>query len=361
MDSIKRLVTYAAVVAAALVPHPLAAQDASGLGDAIARACGTVVDPATQGVIAGVVADSLTSTPLPNARVKIVWQGAGDDVANTAEVTTDRTGFFAFCAVPADVVVLLSATLEKTSPARAITVEAGMLNIEPILLPVSDPRRPGILVGRIVDAGSRAPLDGVSVRIVELDVGTLTNERGYFSLGERTFGVYTLRLERLGYAPREISIHVTGNLTQNVEIELPQQPIEVEGITVRVAPRRMRQDMEGMIRRMNLGFGSFLTRETLERRPDAPLVELLREVPGISVFRDGMRAFLEVRGRSCTPDVYMDGLPFPLDPSVGLNEFITQELEAIEVFRGTEVPGEFIRAGFRPPCMVILLWTRPAD
>jgi hypothetical protein len=351
----------ALALAALLVPTPSTGQDASALGAAIARACGTVVDPATQAVLAGTVTDSITGTGLPNARVKIVWQTRADPVASSADVTTDRTGLYTFCAVPANVTVLLSATLGKSSPPITVPIEAGMLHVEPIRLPVSDPTKPGVLVGRIVDAASRAPLDGVSVRIPELDATALTNERGYFSFGERPWGVYTLRLERLGYSAREISVHVTGNLSQNVEVELPQQPVEVEGVTVTVAPRRLRQDLEGLIRRMNLGFGAFLTRETLERRPEVRLSEHLREMPGVAVFRDGIRAYLEVRGKNCTPDVYLDGQMFPVDPEVGINEYFTQDLEAIELYKGTEVPPEFIRPGFQYPCAVVLVWTRARD
>jgi hypothetical protein len=152
---------------------------------------------------------------------------------------------------------------------------------------------------------------------------------------------------------------VAGDLTQAVEIEMSQQAIELEGIKVSVAPRRLRQDLEGLIRRMSLGFGTFLTRESLERRGEVPLAEHLREVPGVLIFRDGPRAYMEVRGESCTPDVYMDGQIYPLDPAAGLNEFFGRPLEAIEVFKGTETPPEFIRPGFRYPCAVILVWTRP--
>ncbi|NJD18175.1 MAG: hypothetical protein FIA95_02690 [Gemmatimonadetes bacterium] len=354
-----------AAAAACLVlpalPSAASAQDPSALGTAIAKVCGQVVDPATQGVLAGVVTDSLSGIPLRGARAKIVWQAPGDAMARTAEVGADKDGLFAFCAVPADVVVLLSATLGKTSPAIAVPIEAGMLHVESIRLPLSDPGKTGMLVGRVVDAESRAPVDGVAVRLAEEGTTVLTNERGYFSLGEREAGVHYVALERLGYTPREVPIHVAGNLTQAVEIELSQQAIPLEGISVSVAPRRTRQDLEGLIRRMSLGFGSFITRETLERRGDVPLSEYLREVPGVLVFRDGPRAYLEVRGNTCNPDVYMDGQIYPLDPAAGLNELFARPLEAIEIFKGTETPAEFIRPGFRYPCAVILVWTRPGD
>ena len=352
-----------AALAACLVPlaspRTATAQDPSALGVAIARVCGRVVDPATQGVLAGVVTDSLSGIPLRGATAKIAWQGPDDPTARTAEVVADKDGLFAFCAVPADVVVLLSATLGKTSPAVAVPIEAGMLHIESIRLALSDPGKTGILVGRVVDAESRSPVDGATVRLEDAGATVLTNERGYFSLGERDAGVHYVQLERLGYASREVPIHVAGNVTQAVEIELSQQAIQLEGISVSVAPRRVRQDLEGLIRRMSLGFGTFITRETLERRGEVPLAEHLREVPGVLVFRDGPRAYMEVRGQSCTPDVYMDGQPYPLDPAAGLNELFARPLEAIEVFKGTEAPPEFVRPGFRNPCALILVWTRP--
>jgi hypothetical protein len=353
-------VLAAVMVSLSAVLPPLAtAQDPAALGAAIARVCGTAIDPATQGVLAGVVTDSLTGVALRGARAKIVWQGPEDPEARTAEVNTDRDGLFAFCAVPGDVVVLLSATLGKSSPPIAVAIEAGMLQVEPIRLPLSNPDKTGTLVGRVIDAESRAPLDGVSVQLVEAGSTVLTNERGYFTLGERPSGVHYLTLGRLGYASREVPVHVAGDLTQAVEIELSQQAIPLEGIEVSVAPKRMRQDLEGLIRRMSLGFGTFVTRETLEKRGEVPLSEHLREVPGIQVYRDGVRAYLEVRGRSCTPDVYLDGQLFPVDPAVGVNEQFGRPLEAIEVFQGTETPPEFTRTGFTYPCAVILVWTRP--
>ena len=68
-----------------VAPRSATAQDATALGAAIAQTCGGM-DPATQGVLAGIVADSLTQDPLPNARVKIVWQGGSDLTANSATV-----------------------------------------------------------------------------------------------------------------------------------------------------------------------------------------------------------------------------------------------------------------------------------
>jgi hypothetical protein len=46
------------------------------------------------------------------------------------------------------------------------------------------------------------------------------------------------------------------------------------------------------------------------------------------------------------------------DAQSALTFLTATEIEAIEVYRGlAEVPGEFIRSG-RPPCAVVVIWTR---
>lgn len=348
------------VLTSVLVPAGLHAQAADQVARAILQTCGNTVDPDTEGVLAGTVTDSITGVALPNARVSIVWQGNPGATADKAEVDTDRDGFYAFCGVPGDMLLLLSANLRVSSSPRSVIVEPGTLQVERLVLSVSDPKQPGSLVGRVVDKASRAPVEGALVRIDRLNAQTLTNARGYFSFGERPFGTYQMRVEHLGHADAELPIHVAGSLTQIVEVELVTAPIEIAGLKVTVTAPRVHRHMDGLIHRMNLGFGTFITRETIERRPTARLGEFLREVPGILVFAPGAghQASLEVRGKSCEPVVYLDGLHVPLDPSVGVNDFVGREFEAIEVYIGSQTPGEFLRAGGEYPCAAILLWTR---
>lgn len=347
------------LLACLLQPSTVEAQGADQVARAILATCGNTVDPEWEGVLAGTVADSITGVALPNARVSIVWQGEAR--AEKSEVYTDKDGFWAFCGVPGNTLVLLSANLRVSSVPRSLVVEPGTLQVEKLVLSVSDSRRPGAVVGRVVDKASRAPVDGALVRIEELDVERLTNARGYFSFGRQPFGTYSLTVEHLGHADADVPIHVAGSLTQVVEVELVTTAIEIPGLDVTVTAPRVQREIDGLIHRMNLGFGRVITRETLERRPSARLGEYLREVPGIMVFAPGTghRASLEVRGQVCEPEVYLDGLHVPLDPSVGVNEFEGREFEAIEVYIGSETPAEFLRPGLRGyPCAAILLWSR---
>ncbi|MGW8268222.1 MAG: carboxypeptidase regulatory-like domain-containing protein [Longimicrobiales bacterium] len=349
---------FFALLVATAIPGAATAQDPGRIGAALEAACGVRLDPAREAVLAGIVTDSVSGVPLAGARVVARWQVPGDSIPDSAEVESDTRGFFAFCKVPAPVHMTLHAVLRVVSAPQELDTEAGMLHLAPIRLRLSDPDSKGVLQGRVADATVRSPVPNAIVRLVELDRTTLTNSRGYFSFGGQPWGLYTLEIEGLGYARLTTAVRVAGNLTQTVEILLSPDALELEGMTI-TGTAQAGYQIDGLIRRMSLGGGSFITRETIERRPAARVADLLREVPGVSVRRGSYgRIDLEVRGRTCNPDVFVDGVPYVVDPALGL-DFYAGELEAVEVYKGVEVPGEFLMLGHTTyPCAVVVIWTR---
>lgn len=353
----RRLLPFALLVTQT-IPGAVTAQDPGRIGAALEAACGVPLDPAREAALAGIVTDSVSGVPLAGVRIVARWQAPEDSVPGSAEVESDRRGFFAFCKVPAPLHVTLHAVLRVVSTPQEVDTEAGVLHLMPIFLRLSDPDSKGVLQGRVADAKVRSPVPNAVVRLVELDRSTLTNPKGYFSFGGQPWGVYTLEIEGLGYAPLTTAVRVAGNLTQTVEILLSPDALELEGMTI-TGTAQSGYQIDGLIRRMSLGGGSFITRETIERRPAARVADLLREVPGISV-RRGLygRIDLEVRGRTCSPDVFVDGVPYVTDPALGL-DFYAGEVEAVEVYKGVEVPGEFLMLGHSTfPCAVVVIWTR---
>ncbi|HSG49013.1 MAG TPA: carboxypeptidase-like regulatory domain-containing protein, partial [Longimicrobiales bacterium] len=143
-------------VAAGPAPARLAAQDADRLGAALSAACGVALDPGSEGVVAGMVTDSVSQVPLPGARVTLSLRAPGELELQEFETETDGEGFYAFCKVPAGVRATLVARLRRTSSSVALDVEAGMLHVEPLQVRLSDPAGTGILVGRIIDGERRA-------------------------------------------------------------------------------------------------------------------------------------------------------------------------------------------------------------
>lgn len=342
-----------------LAAAPVAAQDPDVLGAALAAACGPDLDPRVHAVLAGTVTDSVSGVPLPGVLVSVRWRAEGDTADTAMETMTDAAGFYGFCTLPDGATVTLVATLHVRSHPVHVETEAGQLHVEPIILRFSDPDSKGVLAGRIVDPQARQPVADAVVHLVELGRSTTTNSRGYFTFNEQAWGVYTLAVNRLGYAPLSAPVRVAGNLTQVVEIEMTPDALKLEGITVSVRSRDMGRNIDGLVRRMNAGFGQYITRETIERRPGARVADLLQEVPGVWVRRGQFGVpILEVRGRRCVPDVFVDGIVYHLDPDSGL-DFHSGELEAVEVYRGVSTPGEFRRPGrVSSPCAVIVVWTR---
>ncbi|MCG6956372.1 MAG: carboxypeptidase regulatory-like domain-containing protein [Gemmatimonadetes bacterium] len=346
-------------VAQAATADPARAQ-AQVVSRAITETCGSLPDPKAEAVVAGIVLDSISGVVLPGAQVKLSWHRTGDRKPTSHTATTDGGGFFAFCEVPGGVTASLTAHLRVTRGPTTLEVEPGQLYVQHVLLPLSTTTEPGILVGRVVDAQTRDPLAGVTVRLVERNQATATNDRGYFSFGSQPFGVYMLDVKAMGYAPRKAPVRVAGDFTQDAEIELSQKAVELEGLNVLVRPKNQRFDLDGLVRRMNVGVGNFVTRDQLEKRPRARITEFLRETPGVRVNVSRDRSYtLEVRGRPCLPDVFVDGVYYHASDNA-LDLPAASDLEAVEIYRGAaEIPGIYLRPSpTRPPCAVIAAWTR---
>lgn len=335
-------------------------RQARALGQAIRQACAISPDDPLPAVVAGTVNDSISGVALPGARVRMEWQEPGDTATHRALARADDRGYYQFCDAPVGTQVAIVAEMRVSSTPVLVDVEAKMLHVEKLVLPLSDPTRPGLLVGRVIDAGTRKPVTNAEVRLDEKEEAVaLTNEQGYFSLGRQDYGAYHLTVSALGYLQRKAPVRIQGGLTESVDVELSTEPIAIEGLDVSVRGRMVDHDMDALVTRMKSGWGTFVTRDLLEQRPFANVPELLREAPGIQVrFQyPGGTPYLQVRGRPCSPDVYVDGnfWPYGLDD---LSTFHADELEAVEIYHSiSSIPGIFFRSS-NPPCAVVAVWTR---
>lgn len=337
---------------------PAAAQSEGEVGLAIAQVCGEV-DERSEGVLAGTVRDASTGVVLDKATVVIMWQVPGSEYPRTAAELTNAEGFFLFCHAPGGVAVdLYAEVLGRGSEPRTVGIESGTLLIEHILIEVSDPSQPGFITGRVVDRTTGRGIANAELTIRDEGISTLTNDRGMFTLDEVPYGVYVIDVRHLAYSDRELPLHVAGGLTQNVAIELSEQAMELEGLTVTVEPRKFYNDMEGLVRRMNMGFGTFLLRTDIERSGATRLPQLLEGLAGVRLTDAGRS--LVIRGRPCTPMVFMDGRLYRLDPDLGLNDIITFDIEAVEFYKGTaSIPAEFNYSNnLQTGCGAIVVWTR---
>ncbi len=335
------------------------AQDPDVVGAAIAEACQGTPDPSTHSVLAGTVADSVSGVAIPGALVSIRWTEGGAEGNRNSETKADLNGLFAFCGLPEGVQVEAWATMKTSGAPVHIVTEPGMLHLVNLIMPFSDPSRPGVLTGRVIDADSREPVEGASVFLWEEEMRTaaLTNQHGYFSLGAHPWGIYEIKVTHLAYGTRTAAVRIEGDMTGAVDIALSQTPIELEELVVRSSSRLRSWDMDGLVRRMNAGFGWTVARDRIEKMPSARLEHFVRDIPGVTMHHSGIATSMSFRGKPCTPQIYVDGMIWYFELDFALREFLADELEAVEVFRSSiEIPGEFRRD--TDPCAVIAIWTR---
>lgn len=329
------------------------------VGRAVLHACGEL-DP-SHGVVAGIVRDRESQVALEGARVAIRWETEGEPYPSSDAVLADEQGFFLFCGVPGGVEAeLTTEALGVAGEPRTVIVEAGALAVERFELELSDPSEPGYLTGQIVDIATGRGIASVQVRVKELDIGTISNEQGLFHLPAMPWGIYTLEADHIAYARRELPVRVAGGITHNLSIDLAEQAIELGGISVTVEPKRFYLDREGLISRMNLGFGDFYTRADMDRLGTGSVAELVGRGPGVRVYGNGTGLY--IRGQPCIPLVFVDGTMWKLDDRLGLKDLSTFDADAIEFYKGTAaIPAEFnysTNATGEVGCGALVIWTR---
>jgi hypothetical protein len=92
---------------------------------------------------------------------------------------------------------------------------------------------PSEVRGRVLDAESGDPLSGADVSIGGFLV--TTGRDGTFLFGSVDPGRYELRVRRVGYSPNMRGIDVLPGLSQQIEIRLAVQPVELDTITIMAA------------------------------------------------------------------------------------------------------------------------------
>jgi len=240
--------------------------------------------------------------------------------------------------------------------------------------------------GIIVDADNGRPVPAVFVELVNgitRVAGTLTDSAGAFSLRTTERGDALLVISRIGYEGKREPVRIARGDVILLPIGLQARPIAIDPIVASALETGVLEErLKGYYHRKQLGAGYFISTERLKNAAGAPLSDVLRSVPGISVSGDRSTPFGPVimtnsnlaktqtspfqrRGRTpnsqlsvgpCPMQLYIDGKQFSTQDS-GVDVIRPVDLIAVEVFRSlAEIPAEF--GGIHARCGVISIWTR---
>jgi vitamin B12 transporter len=210
-------------------------------------------------------------------------------------------------------------------------------------------QRPGEIAGRVVEAGTAAPVEAAAVEVPQLGVRAWTDGTGRFRFRGVEPGVYRVRVSRAGYAARQAEASVRNGEEAWLEVALAPAAVALQAVrvTAEAAPA------EG---------GTAVSREQIEAGGARTAAEVLERVPGVVVRSTGATGARTVSIRGSTADavlVLVDGVPLN-DPVSG--EADLAAVPAQSIHRVTVLPGaRSARYGPRATAGVVLIETRAAE
>jgi len=163
-------------------------------------------------------------------------------------------------------------------------------------------------------------------------------------------------VRRLGYAPAELDLPVSGDTTgavfrlQRVAMRLGAVNVEAEWVPPNIRDFNVRKKQ---------GIGRFLTDVDLERDKDREYaLVLMTRFPGLRVVPDSSGHDLLVSqrtsdGRGCPVEVYLDGVYLGKEASDWVR---TWDLAAVEFYTEGQVPVRWRTRAYG--CGVLLLWSK---
>ncbi|MEO7822309.1 MAG: carboxypeptidase regulatory-like domain-containing protein [Gemmatimonadaceae bacterium] len=223
---------------------------------------------------------------------------------------------------------------------------------------------PGVLRGYVYDENG-APVPGVSVRLPGSSYTGLTDEAGRFLIRGVHAGRYSVEARALGFSPLEASVSLQAGDTAKVNFVLNRSVTTLSRVLTIGEPSAFERT-SGFGERRGRGNGLFFDRVSIERRGSQRITDLVRGAPGFTlqpVFNRWGQSY-DVRmdrvvvagANACQIDYYLNGNQYT-PSSAGIDhDFPAQQVEAVEVYRPSEVPAQF--SGQRSRCGVIVIWTR---
>ena len=246
----------------------------------------------------------------------------------------------------------------------------GVLAGVPALAPAQQPAAPApaaparfTVAGQVVDQlGER--ITGAQLRLASRPGAppiALTGADGTFQLVGLPAGGDVLLVRRLGFAADTVPFQIP--LPPRVPLTVALTPVAqpLAPVLVRASARDYRGPFAEFNRRRDRGFGTFVTRAEITRRRPSRVSDIFRTVNNMRVERSGSLNVIRMRGRSCDPLVWVDGVPlvggFP-----DLDAVAPSSLEGIEIYSGVAtIPPELIGPRDAGGCGVIVLWSRHGE
>lgn len=207
----------------------------------------------------------------------------------------------------------------------------------------------GVIIGRVTDAGTRAPIPDAQVVITGTEIAAATNSDGRYRLAGVPAGAVTVSVTRLGYGASSAAVQVNDGETATLDFQLREAALELEAIVVTGTPGEARMRSLGNV------VGQIDAEGIAEVNATPRVQDLLGGAePGVDVFFVGggvnPGAQIRIRGASSIalrsdPLIFIDGVRansgLATGPAAGfgnppsrLSDIDPEEIKSIEVVKG---------------------------
>ena len=290
--------------------------------------------------VTGRVVDRATSLGLENTVIRIP--------EFALHVLSDSTGHFHLRGIVPGVFQMTASSLGYRKEVGEFTVlREGSFEIG--LSPIDfDPNaEPGRILGRVKAPETGDPIPDAEVFLTDVGMRSATSPTGWFEFPEIPPGIHVLRVSFLGRETQVDTVFLGDNQLLEIQVNLPIEPIPLEGITVTAYPRWL--IASGFFRRRGRNYeGRQWTSDELEEVDPIFLGDLIESIPGVR--RAGVNGELFGR-RRCELTVFVDDVE--MDDWFSLDQLDPMRVEALEVYHGDGKPGEFYWY-----CGVVLVWLK---
>jgi hypothetical protein len=219
---------------------------------------------------------------------------------------------------------------------------------------------PTRLTGRVADAFGAA-IGKAEIIVTNTAFRAETGTDGRFELAGLPAGSIEVIVRRLGFAPAKIPLELGDGELRDIRVLLSPMVTQLDSVSVTADAPAVEKAFGGFEMRKARGFGTFITREQIEKKNPRVTSELFRTVAGVKLLREnGTPTVVSTRLGAlayCPVRYFIDGASYPLYGQSIDTMIQVADIGAIEVYPGgATVPPQF--GGRESACGVIAIWTR---
>ena len=216
------------------------------------------------------------------------------------------------------------------------------------------------LTGRVADALGSAIVKA-EVLVTNTTFRAETGNDGRFELAGLPSGPVEVVVRRLGFAPAKIPLELGSGEMRDIRVLLAPVATTIDSVAVTAEAPAIEKAYGGFEMRKSRGFGTFITREQIEKKNPRVTTDLFRSVSGVKLLREnGTPTLVSSRLGTmayCPLRYYVDGTSYPLYGQSIDTMVQPADIGAIEIYPGgATVPPQF--GGRESACGVVAIWTR---